>query len=102
MNLHIKGITPEMTKTVNRLLENDFKDATADEIKQYAEFVKLNALQSAEFEDNRAARESLVKADIENNKRESEAAITALEALTELAQAKLKAVEGGVNGEISK
>lgn len=95
MEKYTKQITPEMTETVNRLLESGFKDATAEDIETYATWKSINALQDAVFADKRKEHEDIIKANIKASEELSTASMNALNALTELAKAKLKAVENG-------
>lgn len=95
MNNFMKEITPEMTKTVNRLKRDNFKDATPEEIEVYAEWSKLMALQSAEFENIRETRERELAERRENDAAQAKAAIDALEAQRDLALARLEAVKNG-------
>ena len=91
-----KGITAEMTATVDRLIATDFKDATPDEIKAYAEFQKIMALNSEASKQKRELRERESKARQNLFEQQAQSAMDALDALTELAKAKLKAVENGI------
>lgn len=93
MRNYTKEITPEMVTTVNRLEKENFENATPDEIKVYGEWMRLNALQDAEFQDARRIREEKHEQDLRLGQEQAEASLNALNALTELAQAKLKAVE---------
>lgn len=93
MRNYTKEITPEMVTTVNRLEKENFENATPDEIKVYGEWMRLNALQDAELQDARRIREEKHEQDLRLGQEQAEASLNALNALTELAQAKLKAVE---------
>lgn len=95
MNNYIKEITPEMTETVDRLKRENFKDATAEEIEVYAEWSRIMALQSAEFENIRKTREQELEERRKNDAAQAKAAIDALEAQKELALARLEAVKNG-------
>lgn len=95
MNNYIKEITPAMTETVNRLKRDNFKDATPEEIEVYAEWSRIMALQSAEFESIRETRERESEERIKNDAAQAKAAIDALEAQKELALAKLEMVKNG-------
>lgn len=95
MNNYIKEITSEMTETVNRLKQSNFKDATPDEIEVYAEWSRIMALQSAEFESIRETRERESEERIKNDAAQTKAAIEALEAQRDLALARLEAVKNG-------
>ena len=88
-------ITAEMVETVDKLKRTNFEGATPDEMALYTEYVRLNALQDAEFKDTQARREQRAKERREANQRKTDAAVNALEALADLARAKLKAVENG-------
>lgn len=91
----LKDITPEMTLVVNDLIARDFEDATKEEIELYANWSRIHALHDSEVLERREMREVEIRQRMENSKREADAAIEALNALTELAQARLKAVENG-------
>lgn len=95
MNNFMKEITPAMTETVDRLKRENFKDATPDEIETYAEWSRIMALQSAEFESIRETRERELEERRKNNDAQAKAAIDALEAQKELALARLEAVKNG-------
>ena len=95
MNKYIKEITSEMTETVDRLKRNNFKDATPEEIEVYAQWSKIIALQSAEFESIRETRERESQERIKNDAAQAKAAINALEAQRDLALARLEAVKNG-------
>lgn len=95
MNNFMKEITPAMTETVDRLKRDNFKDATPDEIEVYAEWSRIMALQSAEFESIRETRERELAERRKNNEARTKAAIDALEAQKELALARLEAVKNG-------
>lgn len=96
MSTYINEITPEMTKTVDRLINENFENATPEEIEIYAEWTKIHALHDAEFQAKAELRKQENEARIEQFKEQSKKAMDALDALTELAQAKLKAVEDGI------
>ena len=91
----LKEITPEMTRTVNELINRDFSDATVDEVKMYAEWVKIHALHDEEVEQRRKERNAIIRQRLEDSKKQTDASLEALNALTELANAKLRAVENG-------
>lgn len=95
MNNFIKEITPAMTETVDRLKRDNFKDATPDEIEVYAEWSRIMALQSAEFESIRKTRERELEERRKNDEAKTKAAIDALEAQRDLALARLEAVKNG-------
>ena len=95
MNNFIKEITPAMTETVDRLKRENFKDATPEEIEVYAEWSRIMALQSAEFESIRETRERESAERRENDAAQAKAAIDALEAQRDLALARLEAVKNG-------
>lgn len=95
MNNFMKEITPEMTETVNRLKRENFKDATPDEVEIYAEWSRIMALQSAEFENIRETRERESEERRKNDAAQAKAAINALEAQRDLALARLEAVKNG-------
>lgn len=95
MNNYIKEITPAMTEIVDRLKRENFKDATPEEIETYAEWSRIMALQSAEFENIRETRERELEERRKNDKAQTKAAIDALEAQKDLALARLEAVKNG-------
>ena len=95
MRNYTKEITAEMVNTVSRLEKENFENATPDDIKAYGEWMRLNALQDAEFQDARRIREEKHEQDLKLGQKQAEASLNALNALTELAQARLKAVENG-------
>ena len=95
MENYLKNITPEMTRTVNNLINRDFENATKEEIEIYAEWSKLFALKDSERQQRREQRDAVIAQRIENSRNESKAAVDALNALTELAKAKLAEVENG-------
>jgi len=95
MNNFIKDITSEMTETVNRLKRENFKDATPEEIEVYAEWSRIMALQSAEFENIRETRERELEERRKNDAAQTKAAIDALEAQRDLALARLEMVKNG-------
>ena len=95
MNNFMKEITPEMTETVNRLKRENFKDATPEDIETYAEWSRIMALQSAEFESIRKTRDREFEERRKNDEAQTKAAIDALEAQRDLALARLEAVKNG-------
>lgn len=95
MRNYTKEITPEMVNTVSRLEKENFENAAPEDIRVYGEWMRLNALQDAEFQDARRMREEKHEQDLKLGQEQAEASLSALNALTELAQAKLKAVENG-------
>ena len=95
MNNFMKEITSEMTETVNRLKRENFKDATPEDIETYAEWSRIMALQSAEFESIRETRNAELEERRKNNAAQAKAAIDALEAQRDLALARLEAVKNG-------
>lgn len=95
MNNYIKEITPAMTETVDRLKRDNFKDATPEEIEVYAEWSRVMALQSAEFESIRETRKRESEERIKNDAAQAKAAIDALETQRDLALARLEAVKNG-------
>lgn len=95
MNNFMKEITPAMTETVDRLKRDNFKDATPEEIETYAEWSRIMALQSAEFESIRETRNAELEERRKNDAAQTKAAIDALEAQKELALARLEAVKNG-------
>ena len=95
MNNFMKEITSEMTETVNRLKRENFKDATPEDIEVYAEWSRIMALQSAEFENIRETRERELEERRKNDAAQTKAAIDTLEAQKDLALARLEAVKNG-------
>lgn len=91
----IKEITPEMVQTVDKLKATNFADATAEEIELYAEFNRLIALSNEDLRQRAETRERESNARMQLFQQQAESAINALDALAELAKAKLKAVENG-------
>ena len=88
-------ITAEMTRTVDKLIATNFENATPEEIQMYSDF---NVARAKHAEELQARREVLKQESDERNeliRQQAESAMNALDALTELAQAKLKAVENG-------
>lgn len=93
MGDYAKQITREMVELVDRLEFDDFENATADEIKEYARFKTLIALDSEEFKNRHELRVKESAERKEQNAKQAKSAMDALNALTELAQAKLALVE---------
>lgn len=90
-----KGITAEMTKTVDRLIASNFENATPEDIETYAEWTKIHALNKESFIRKNELREQESKKRQELFEQQAQTANDALTALAELAKAKLKAVENG-------
>ena len=90
-----RKITGEMTKTVDKLIQSNFENATQSEIETYAEWVKIHALNDDEFKQRQAIREQNAQANRDANERQAQAAIEALNALRDLALARLEAVKNG-------
>ena len=95
-NNYLKEISPDMTRTVNDLVNRDFENATKEEIEAYAQFQVKIALHADEVEQIRAARDEKIKQDKEDSASLVKASIDALNLLERLAQEKLKAVENGL------
>lgn len=93
MQNYLDDITPEMTATVDKLKANNFEGATPEEIETYAQFVSLTSAQRKETEYRKEIMERQSIEQLELDKKQAQSAINALDALTELAKAKLKAVE---------
>ena len=93
MGDYAKQITREMVELVDRLEFNDFENATADEIKEYARFQTLIALNSEDFKNRHELRVKESAERKEQNRKQAQSAMNALDALTELAHAKLALVE---------
>ena len=90
---YISEITPEMVQTVDKLKSSNFEGATQEEIETYGNWCKLMALHDAELMDRSEQRRQESEQRMELNRQQAQSAINALDALTALAQAKLKAVE---------
>lgn len=95
MQNYLHDVTPEMIETVDKLTRTNFENATPEEIKIYGEWSAITAKQDEELRLNAERRDETAKASRELSERQAQAAIDALEALTQLAQARLKAVENG-------
>lgn len=92
---YVKEITPEMVQTVDRLKASNFANATAEEIELYAEYNRLLALSNEDLKNRSETRKNESQARLELFEKQAQSAINALDALTELAKARLKAVEDG-------
>ncbi len=92
---YLHEFTPEMLQSVDALINRNFKDATPVEIELYAQWKTLQALQTDEINSMRETRDAMIQAQIERDEAQAKSAIDALEALADLARAKLKAVENG-------
>lgn len=86
---HMSKITPEMTKTVDSLIKRNFEDATKEEIETYTQFQVYMALHDQEIEEKRRERNERIAASKAATRAETDAAIEALNALAEMANAKL-------------
>lgn len=95
MSGYIDAITPEMTATVDRLRAENFENATPEEIELYAEWTRIHALHHEEFLQNAELRKRESDERRELFRQQADSAMNALDALAELAKAKLKAVENG-------
>lgn len=95
MSNHLKEATPEMIATVNKLKQTDFENATQEEIETYARFSSIIALHEDDIENRREIRQAESEERRELARQQAESAMNALDALAELAKAKLKAVENG-------
>lgn len=95
-NNYLKEISPDMTRTVNDLVNRDFENATKEEIEAYAQFQVQLALHADEVEQIRAARDEKIKRDKEDSAALLKASMDALNSLEKLAQEKLKAVGNGL------
>lgn len=93
MGDYSKQITREMVELVDRLEHDNFENATPDEIREYAKFQTLIELDREEFRNRHELRVKESTERRELNRRQAESAMNALDALTELAQAKLAAIE---------
>ena len=92
----IKGITAEMTKTVDKLIATNFENATPKEIEIYAEWTRMFAMNDELVKQKQELRAQESARKLELFEQQAQSAMNALDALTELAQAKLKAVENGI------
>ena len=92
----IKGITAEMTKTVDKLLATNFEGATPEEIEMYAEWTRIFAMNDELVKQKQELRAQETARKLELFEQQAQSATDALDALTELAKAKLKAVENGI------
>lgn len=92
----IKGITAEMTKTVDKLLATNFENATPEEIEAYAEWTRIFAMNDELVKQKQKIREQESARKLELFEQQAQSAMNALDALAELAQAKLKVVENGL------
>lgn len=90
---YINEITPEMTQTVDKLKASNFEGATPEEIEIYANWSRLIALHDADLKEKSEIRKQESAQRMELNRQQAQSAIDALETLTALAYAKLKAVE---------
>lgn len=95
MENYLQGITPEMTKTVDKLISSNFEDATPEEIEIYGEWNRIHALHDADLQQKAEVRERESAERRELYRQQAESAMNALDALADLAKAKLKAVENG-------
>lgn len=95
MNNYMHQITPEMVSVVDKLKATDFENATKEEIELYSKWVSINEMQKEEFDQHIKARQQEIEIARQQTEQQTKAAVTALEALTKLAEAKLKAVENG-------
>lgn len=95
MENYLQGITPEMTKTVDKLISSNFENATPEEIEVYGEWNRLRALHDADLQQKAQVREQESAERRELYRQQAESAMNALDALADLAKAKLKAVENG-------
>lgn len=93
--MHMHEITPEMVSTVDDLERRKFEGATPDEIMVYGDWRAIIALQQDEIEQKREERRERLEREREQTEKQASAALEAMEALTDLAKAKLKAVENG-------
>lgn len=93
MGDYSKQITREMVEMVDRLEHDNFENATPDEIREYAKFQTLIAMDREEFKSRHEIRTKESAERRELNKQQAESAMGALNALAELAQAKLALVE---------
>ena len=93
MGEYAKQVTREMVETVDRLEKNNFENATPDEIREYARFQTLMALDGEDFRNRHELRVKESAERREQNRQQAQSAMNALDALTELAHAKLALVE---------
>lgn len=95
MGEYMAQITPEMVKTVEKLTHTNFDGATPEEIMQFSEYNRLMALHDADFQQRTETRRQESEERRALMREQSSSAINALDALADLARAKLKAVEDG-------
>ena len=95
MASYLNELSAEMTKTVDKLKKTNFKDATPEEIETYAQWSAIMAAPREDLAHRKQVREAESEKLIAMRQEEKESAINALNALVELAQARLKAVENG-------
>lgn len=93
MGDYSKQITREMVELVDRLEHDNFENATPDEIREYARFQTLIAMDREEFRNRHELRSKESAERRELNRQQAQSAMNALDSLAELAQAKLALVE---------
>ena len=97
MGDYSKEITREMVELVDRLEHDNFENATPDEIREYAKFQTFIAMDREEFKNRHELRMKESAERRELNRQQAESAMNALDALAELAQAKLAAIESDLS-----
>jgi hypothetical protein len=80
---------------INDIYKREFQDMTPDEVQLYGEWQAVNARLDADVQARRETLETEMTASVEMYRETEKAAIDTLEALKNLALAKLKAVENG-------
>ena len=93
MGDYSKQITREMVELVDRLEHDNFENATPDEIREYARFQTLIAMDREEFKNRHELRSKESAERRELNRQQAQSAMNALDSLAELAQAKLTLIE---------
>jgi hypothetical protein len=80
---------------INDIYKREFQDMTPDEVQLYGEWQAVNARLDANVQARRETLEAEMTANVEIYRETEKAAIDTLEALKDLALARLKAVENG-------
>lgn len=92
---NLETFTEEEKARIDQLACNAVENITYDDMQLFARWQTSMELANERFAQEQAALKSVIDAKIENDKRISEASIELLKARTDLARAKLKAVENG-------
>jgi len=91
--------TPKESERINQIIANEFEDATADDVKLYAEWEAAKAVASEEHQAKIDAIKAETEAAIEQNRKTAEAARKNLTTLKNAAKKRLEAVESRENGQ---